>query len=41
MLNVFFFFTGTLLLQLLQLAGLHIDAVTLALGLFNFSVRRL
>jgi hypothetical protein len=39
MLNIFFFFTGALVLQLLRLIGLHMDLFSLAFLLFNFSVR--
>jgi hypothetical protein len=38
MLNIFFFFTGALVLQLLRLIGLHMDLFSLAFLLFNFSV---
>eukprot|EP00879_Flechtneria_rotunda_P013539 GHRR01014137.1.p1 GENE.GHRR01014137.1~~GHRR01014137.1.p1 ORF type:complete len:231 (+),score=45.96 GHRR01014137.1:144-836(+) len=38
MLNIFFFLTGALVIQLLRLIGLHVDLVSLTLLLFNFSV---
>lgn len=38
MLNIFFFFTGALVLQLLRQIGLHMDLFSLAFLLFNFSV---
>jgi len=38
MLNVFFFFTGALVVQLLRVIGLHVDLVSLTFLLFNFSV---
>eukprot|EP00882_Tetradesmus_deserticola_P034915 GHRQ01040259.1.p1 GENE.GHRQ01040259.1~~GHRQ01040259.1.p1 ORF type:complete len:192 (+),score=61.31 GHRQ01040259.1:240-815(+) len=39
MLNILFFFTGALVLQLLRLMGLHMDLFSLPFLLFNFSVR--
>lgn len=41
MVNVFFFLTGALALQLLRLAGLHMDLFSLTFLLFNFSVSEL
>ncbi|KAF6255797.1 Presenilin-domain-containing protein [Scenedesmus sp. NREL 46B-D3] len=38
MLNIFFAFTGALVLQLLRLMGLHMDLFSLTFLLFNFSV---
>ncbi|KAF8056836.1 Psn [Scenedesmus sp. PABB004] len=38
MLNIFFFFTGALSIQLLRVVGLHLDLPSLAVILFNFSV---
>lgn len=39
MLNVFFFLTGALVMQLLRLAGIHMDMFSLMFILLNFSVR--
>ncbi|KXZ53562.1 hypothetical protein GPECTOR_6g478 [Gonium pectorale] len=36
--NIFFFLTGALFVQVMQVIDLHIDAFSLAYGLFNFSV---
>ncbi|KAG2446836.1 hypothetical protein HYH02_008396 [Chlamydomonas schloesseri] len=36
--NIFFFITGALFIQVMQVIDLHIDAFSLAYGLFNFSV---
>jgi presenilin 1 len=38
MLNVFFFLTGALALQLLRVAGVHMDLLSFSFLLFNFSV---
>lgn len=39
MMNIFFFFTGALVIELLRIIGLHVDLVSLTFILFNFSVR--
>ncbi|GIL83410.1 hypothetical protein Vretifemale_12242 [Volvox reticuliferus] len=36
--NIFFFLTGALFIQVMQVINLHIDAFSLAYGLLNFSV---
>jgi hypothetical protein len=36
--NIFFFITGTIIIQLLVVAKIHIDIFSLAFILFNFSV---
>ncbi|GLC33671.1 hypothetical protein PLESTM_000098700 [Pleodorina starrii] len=36
--NIFFFLTGALFIQVMQVINLHIDAFSLAYGLFNFSI---
>lgn len=37
--DMFFVLTGAVALRVLQVAGIHVDAVSVCLLLFNFSVR--